>query len=71
MIAGSDALIDTYRARIRAVTADDILRVAQKHLDPAQLQVVAVGDPDAITAPLAELGIGDVTVIDPVDTLGS
>lgn len=62
---------DTYRAHIRAVTAGDILRVAQTHFDPAQLQVVAVGDPDAITAPLAELGIGDVTVIDPVDTLGS
>jgi zinc protease len=61
---------DTYRANIRAVTADDILRVAKAHLDPARLQVVAVGDPEAIRAPLAELGIGDVTVIDAVDTLG-
>ncbi len=60
---------DTYRARIRDVTAADILRVAQKHLDPAQLQVVAVGDPDAIAAPLAALGIGDVTVTDPAETL--
>ncbi len=62
---------DTYRANIRAVTADDILRVAQTHLDPAQLQVVAVGDPDAIAEPLTELGVGAVTIIDPVDTLGS
>jgi zinc protease len=62
---------DTYRDRIRAVTADDILRVSQRYFDPSQLQVVAVGDPEAISAPLAELGIGDVTVIDPVDTLGT
>ena len=62
---------DTYRANIRAVSADEILRVAQTHFDPARLQVVAVGDPEAISAPLAELGVGDVTVIDAVDTLGS
>ena len=62
---------DTYRANIRAVTADDILRVAQRHFDPAKLQVVAVGDPSVISEPLAALGIGDVTVTDPVDTLGN
>jgi predicted Zn-dependent peptidase len=61
---------DTYRAKIRAVTAADILRVAQQHFDPSRLQIVAVGDPDAITAPLTELGLGAVTIIDPVDTLG-
>jgi zinc protease len=61
---------DTYRANIRAVTADDILRVAQTHFDPARLQVVAVGNPDEIVGPLTALGIGDVTVADPVDTLG-
>lgn len=61
---------DTYRANIRAVTAADILTVAQRHFDPTRLQVVAVGDPLAITEPLIELGIGDVSVSDPVDTLG-
>lgn len=62
---------DTYRAHIRAVTADDILRVARTHFDPSRLQIVAVGDADAITGPLTELGLGDVTITDPVDTLGS
>ncbi len=62
---------DTYRTNIRSVTADDILRVAQTHFDPDRLQVVAVGDPSMISAPLAALGIGSVTVSDPVDTLGS
>jgi zinc protease len=61
---------DTYRDSIRAVTAEDILRVAQTHLDPARLQVVAVGNPDVISEPLAALGIGAITVVDPVDTLG-
>ncbi len=66
----ADDYYDTYRANIRAVTADDILRVAQAHLHPDRLQVVAVGDPEQISAPLAALGIGAVTVTDAEDTLG-
>jgi zinc protease len=62
---------DTYREHIRAVTAADIQRVAQLHLDPARLQVVAVGDPSAISQPLADLGVGAVSVIDAIDTLGA
>jgi zinc protease len=62
---------DTYRASIRAVTADDILRVAQAHFDPAKLQVVAVGDPAVIAEPLETLDIGAVSISDPVDTLGA
>ena len=66
-----DDYYDTYRANIRAVTAADILRVAQQHLDPARLQVVAVGDPEQIAAPLAALELGEVTVSDAADTLGT
>ena len=62
---------DTYRANIRAVSADDILRVAQQHFDPAKLQVVAVGDTAVISEPLAQLNLGDVTISEPVDTLGA
>ena len=35
---------DTYPARIMAVTADDIQRVARKYVNPDNLQIVAVGD---------------------------
>jgi zinc protease len=62
---------DSYRANIRAVTAEDILRVAQIHFDPNQLKIVAVGDPTTIAAPLEALGVGDVVISDPVDTLGT
>ena len=35
---------DTYPAKIMAVTADDIQRVARKYVNPENLQIVAVGD---------------------------
>jgi len=58
---------DSYRERVRSVTVDDVLRVAQRHLDPARLQVVVVGDASSIREPLAALGLGPVTVYDPAD----
>lgn len=59
---------DSYRARIAAVTADDVLRVAQLHLDPARMQVVAVGDPSAVRGQLESLALGPVHTYDATGT---
>lgn len=39
-----------YRSRVAAVTADDVLRVAQKYLHPDQMVILGVGDVDAMLA---------------------
>lgn len=47
---------DSYPAKIMAVTADDVRRVARKYLDPDALQLVAVGDAERIKPILAQYG---------------
>jgi len=47
---------DTYPARIAAVTADDIERVAKKYIIPANLQIVAVGDASKIKTVMEKYG---------------
>ncbi|MBD0373058.1 MAG: insulinase family protein [Pyrinomonadaceae bacterium] len=53
---------ETYPARIMAVTADDVQRVARKYLNPESLQIVAVGDASKIKTVLEKFGT--VTVYD-------
>lgn len=55
---------NSYRDCVRAVTTEDVLRVAREHLDPSRLQVVVVGNADAVCEPLTALGLGPVTVYD-------
>ena len=59
-----DDYYDAYRGNIRGVTRDDVLAAARAHLQPEQLQIVAVGDADAIREPLAALGVGEVKLYD-------
>jgi zinc protease len=59
-----DDYFTTYRERVRAVTAEQVLRAARDHLHADALQLVVVGDPLQIRAPLEELAFGPVTVYD-------
>jgi zinc protease len=54
---------DKYPAQIAAITAQDVQRVARKYIDPATMQVVAVGDAGKIRTVLEKYG--------PVDLVGS
>ncbi len=47
---------DTYPAKIDAVTADDVQRVARKYIDPSNLQIVAVGDAAKIRTIMEKFG---------------
>ena len=47
---------DTYAAKIEAVTAADIQRVAQKYWAQDRLQIVAVGDLAKVEPTLKKLG---------------
>lgn len=55
---------DRYRETIRRISADDVLRAARTHLHPDRLQIVLVGDPDAVRGPVTALALGDVAVYD-------
>jgi zinc protease len=59
-----DDYFDSYRMHVRAVTRADVRRAAETHLRPDQLQILAVGDPAVIEAPLRALEFGPLTVYD-------
>src|SRR5256885_11002345 len=53
-----------YARNVRAVTKDDITRVANKYIDVDHLAIVIVGDRKQIEQPLKATGIAPVTVLD-------
>lgn len=58
---------DSYRRQVRAVTVEQIQRAAQNYLHPDAMQMIVVGDPQAVRAPIEKLGFGSITLY---DTLG-
>jgi zinc protease len=60
----ADDYYDQYRARVRGMTIERILEAAQRHLHPDTLQMVVVGDPAVVRAPLERFGFGAVTLYD-------
>jgi len=59
-----DDYYDTYRERIRAVTAESVLRAARSHLHVDRLQVLAVGDRGQIETTVGALELGPIVVDD-------
>jgi zinc protease len=61
-------LPDDYYARfvgrVESLTRDDVSQAMAKHLDPARMTTLIVGDPDAIAADLPALGLGEPVVVD-------
>jgi zinc protease len=53
---------DTYRQKIAAVTTQDVLAAARKHVKPDELQVTVVGNPDLIREGVENLAIGPLSV---------
>jgi zinc protease len=55
---------DTYRDRVRAVSAPDVLRAAREFLRPEEVQLVAVGDPAVVREPLDAMDLGPLQSYD-------
>ena len=51
-----DDYLETYRQKVRALTAEDLLATARKYLDSANMQIVAVGDRAQIESQAALFG---------------
>ena len=55
--------LDTYRARVAAVTSEDAARAAKTRLAPGRAAIVAVGPAEALQEALA--GLGPIEVVQP------
>jgi len=57
-----DDFLETYRAKVRAVTSEEVLTTARKYLDSANLQIVLAGDRAQIESQAALFG--DLEIFD-------
>lgn len=57
----------TYADRVRAVTAADVKRAADRYIQPDKFAVVIVGDRKAIESGVKGLGLGPVTIVQPAE----
>lgn len=51
-----DDYLETYRDKVMAVTAGDVLDVAKRRLNPEGLKIVVIGDPSSFNIPLTLYG---------------
>jgi len=58
---------ETYGAHVRAVTAEDVKRVADKYIQPGKFDVVIVGDSKAIESGVKAMNLGPLTIVEPAE----
>jgi zinc protease len=58
----SDDYFAEFVPALERVTADEVTRVAARHLDPDRLTTLIVGDLETISGDLARLNLGDPTI---------
>jgi predicted Zn-dependent peptidase len=58
-----DDYFEQFVPRIERVTSDEVSRVMERHLDPARLTTLIVGDFDTIGRDLSALGFGEPVVL--------
>jgi zinc protease len=59
-----DSYLTEYSKKIRAVTKDDVRRVARKYLNPGRLSIVVVGDQKTLQDPLGKIAPVEVRDLD-------
>jgi zinc protease len=58
-----DSYFEEFVPKVAAVTADDVTRVAERHLDPSRMVTLIVGDHHAIGESLGALQLGDPAIL--------
>lgn len=58
-----DTYFEEFVPNVNAVTADDVTRVAQRHLEPSGMMTLVVGDHHAIAESLGGLRLGDPLIL--------
>lgn len=58
-----DDYFDGFVDRVNSITTSEVLDAAERHLDPARLATVIVGDAEAIGGPLRAAGFGEPHVL--------
>lgn len=56
--------------RVMAVTPADVERVARAYVDPANVEIIVVGDRQVVEQQIREQALGDVRVLEVTDVLG-
>ena len=62
--------LNNYIQRILAVTKDDVLRVAKKHLDPEKVAIIVVGDRKVVEKGVRALNLGSLQIMTVEQVLG-